>query len=341
MANTHQHDEIREASRRSLLAAFALTALLMVAEIVGSFVAGSLSLLAHAGHMLTHVASFGLALFAIRLAKRPASANRTYGYNRVEILAAAANALLMWLVAAYIVWEVIDGLALGGPDGHGAHGHVGHDHHELEGGTISVLGGLGIVVQLLIVYVLSRSSKRSLNVEGAMRHAAVDVLASLALVVSGVLVLLFGESEWVERVDPVLSLILVVLILGSSWQLVSSVVLVLIEGTPEHLDLYRLCHDMEELPGVTLVHDIHVWTVTSGYISLTAHVLVDPDYQGDHNKLLRALRRIARELHGINHSTIQLETSVEDCDEDHHVDHLLQREKIRRNRRWIRTRISS
>ena len=151
----------------------------------------------------------------------------------------------------------------------------------------------------------------------------------------------FGESEWVNGVDPVLSLILVVLILGSSWQLVSSVLLVLIEGTPEHLDLYRLCHDMEEIPGVTVVHDIHVWTVTSGYVSLTAHVLVDPDHDGDHNEMLRALHRIAREDHGIAHSTIQLETSVEDCDEDHHVDHLLQREKIRRNRRWIFPGISS
>ena len=323
---SHHHHEIREASRRSLWAAFALTALLMVAETVGSIVSGSLSLLAHAGHMLTHVASYALALFAIRLAKRPASVHRTYGYNRAEILAAAANALLMWLFAAYIVWEVVNRVTAGGH---------GHDHHEFEGGTVSVLGGLGIVVQLSIAYVLSRSSKRSLNVEGAMRHAVVDVLSSAALVVSGILVAVFGESEWVESVDPVLSLILVVLILGSSWQLASSVLLVLIEGTPEHLDLYRLCHDMEEIPGVTVVHDIHVWTVTSGYVSLTAHVLVDPDHEGDHNEMLRALRRIAREDHGINHSTIQLETSVEDCDEDHHVDHLLQREKIRRNRRWI------
>ena len=323
---SHHHNEIREASRRSLLVAFALTALLMVAEIVGSIVSGSLSLLAHAGHMLNHVASYALALFAIRLAKRPASVHRTYGYNRAEILAAAANALLMWLFAAYIVWEVVNRVTAGGH---------GHDHHEFEGGTVSVLGGLGIVVQLSIAYVLSRSSKRSLNVEGAMRHAVVDVLSSATLVVSGILVAVFGESEWVESVDPVLSLILVVLILGSSWQLASSVLLVLIEGTPEHLDLYRLCHDMEEIPGVTVVHDIHVWTVTSGYVSLTAHVLVDPDHEGDHNEMLRALRRIAREDHGIAHSTIQLETSVEDCDEDHHVDHLLQREKIRRNRRWI------
>lgn len=328
MEHSHHHHDIREASRRSLLIAFALTALLMVAEIVGSFVSGSLSLLAHAGHMLTHVASFALALFAIRLAKRPASVHRTYGYNRAEILAAAANALLMWLFAAYIVWEVINRLTSDGGDGH-------DHHHEFEGGTVSVLGALGIVVQLSIAWVLSRSSKRSLNVEGALRHAVVDVISSAALVVSGLIVAVFGEAEWVESVDPILSLILATLIVGSSWQLASSVLLVLIEGTPEHLDLYRLCHDMEEIPGVTVVHDVHVWTVTSGYVSLTAHVLVDPDHEGDHSEMLRALRRIAREDHGIAHSTIQLETSVTDCDEDHHVDHLLQREKIRRSRRWV------
>jgi cobalt-zinc-cadmium efflux system protein len=331
----HDHHEVREASRRSLLAALILTALLMVAEIVGGILAGSLSLLAHAGHMLMHVAAFALALFAIRLAKRPASVKRTYGYNRMEILAAAANVLLMWLFAAYIVWEAVNRFMDGGDDHGHDHGHShGHDHG-FEGGTLTVMGIVGIVVKLAVVYVLSRSSRQSLNVEGAMRHAAVDVLSSVALVVSGLVVVAYEEASWVEYVDPALSLLLVLLVLGSSWQLASAVFLVLIEGTPKHLDVYRLCHDLEAVPGVTVVHDVHVWTVTSGYVSLTAHVLADPDYGGDYNDMLRELRRVAREGHGIAHSTIQLETSVEDCDEDHHVDHLLERERIRRDRRWI------
>ncbi|MCY4664159.1 MAG: cation diffusion facilitator family transporter [Acidimicrobiaceae bacterium] len=329
----HDHQEVREASRRSLLAALVLTAFLMVAEIVGSIVSGSLSLLAHAGHMLMHVAAFALALFAIRLAKRPASVQRTYGYNRMEILAAAANVLLMWLFAAYIVWEAVNRFTSGGDDHDHGHGH-GHDHG-FEGGTLTVLGVVGIVVKLAVVYVLSRSSKQSLNVEGAMRHAAVDVLSSVALVVSGVTVVLFEEASWVDFVDPGLSLLLVLLVLGSSWQLASAVLLVLIEGTPKHLDLYKLCHDLEEVPGVTVVHDIHVWTVTSGYVSLTAHVLADPEYGGDYDAMLRELRRVALEEHGIAHSTIQLETSVSGCTEDHHVDHLLERERTRRERRWI------
>ena len=228
------------------------------------------------------------------------------------------------------MWEAVNRFTSGGSDD-----HSGHDHHEFEGGTVTLLGVLGIIVKLAVAYVLSRSSKQSLNVEGALRHAVVDVLSSASLVVSGPLVVIFGAAEWVESVDPILSLVLVALIIGSSWQLASTVLLVLIEGTPKNLDLYRLCHDMEEVPGVTVVHDIHVWTVTSGYVSLTAHVLADPDYEGDHNALLRELRRIAREGHGIAHSTIQLETSVDDCDEDHHVDHLLQREKTRLKRRWI------
>ena len=326
----HDHHEVREASRRSLLAALVLTAFLMVAELVGSIVSGSLSLLAHAGHMLMHVAAFGLALFAIRLAKRPASVQRTYGYNRMEILAAAANVLLMWLFAAYIVWEAVNRFS--GGDDHG-HDH-GHDHG-FEGGTLTLLGVVGILVKLAVVYVLSRSSKQSLNVEGAMRHAAVDVLSSVALVATGVVVLLFEEASWVELVDPAVSLILVLLVVGSSWQLASAVLIILIEGTPKHLDLYKLCHDLEEVPGVTVVHDIHAWTVTSGYVSLTAHVLADPDYGGDYDAMLRELRRIASEDHGIAHSTIQLETSVSGCTEDHHVDHLLERERTRRERRWI------
>lgn len=329
----HDHHDVREASRRSLLVALVLTALLMVAEFVGSILSGSLSLLAHAGHMLMHVAAFGLALFAIRLAKRPASVQRTYGYNRMEILAAAANVLLMWLFAAYIVWEAVSRFGAESHDHSHGHSH-GHDHG-LEGGTLTVLGVVGIIVKLAVVYVLSRSSKQSLNVEGAMRHAAVDVLSSVGLVVSGVVVVLFEDRSWVDYVDPALSLLLVLLVLGSSWQLASAVFLVLIEGTPKHLDVYRLCNDFEEVPGVTVVHDIHVWTVTSGYVSLTAHVLADPDYGGDHDTMLRELRRIASEEYGIAHSTIQLETSVTGCTEDHHVDHLLAREKARRGRRWI------
>ena len=322
----HDHHHLREASRRSLLGALALTALLMVAEVVASLLTGSLSLIAHAAHMVTDTASLGLALLAIRLANRPASALRTYGYNRAEILAAAVNVLLLWLFAGFIAWEAISRFG-------GDHQHGGHDH-EFEGGTVLVMGVLAIVVRLAAARMLSRS-RGNLNVEGALRHIVADVVASAGLVVSGILVLFFGEAEWVEIIDPLFSVLLVLLILFSSWQLLTSVFLVLIEGTPEHLDLYELCHDMEEVPGVTVIHDIHIWTVTSGYVALTAHVLADPDHAGDYDEMLRELRRIASKGHDIAHTTIQLETSVRDCTEDHHVDHLLRRQSERRRRKFL------
>lgn len=292
-----------------------MTATFMVVEVIGGFLSGSLALVADAGHMLTDSASIALALFAIWLAKRPASAERTYGYNRAEILAAAANALSLWLIAAWIVWEAI---------------HRFISPSEIEGGTVLIVGGIGLLVNLVAAYMLHGASGHSLNVEGALQHVLADLMGSVAVIVSAVIIILFG---W-NIVDPILSVLIALLIVFSSWHLVTSVLQVLVEGTPEDLDLYKLCHDMEEVPGVTVIHDVHAWTVTSGYVSLTAHVLADPDHAGDLDDMLRELRRIANEEHGIAHSTIQLETSVRGCaTEDHHVDHLLERQMARKKRK--------
>lgn len=322
--HTHADLTLREASKRSLMGALSVTLAYVVLGLIVGLLSGSLLVIAHAGHMLANCASLGLALLAIRLAEQPASAHRTYGYNRAEILAAGFNALSMWLIAAFILREAISRF--------GDEQELGGNDHHVEGVAVLSVEVLGILVLLAAAYIMSRSSKRSLNVEGARRHLMADVVSSSALVVSGFLVIVFGEAKWVEVVDPALSIFIALLIVGSSWRLTTSVFTVLIEGTPEHLDLYKLCHDIEEVPGVTVIHDIHVWTVTSGYVSLTAHVLVDPEHQGDSADMLREMRRIATEQHGIAHTTIQLETSVADCTEDHHVDHLLLREQSRRRR---------
>ena len=293
-----------------------MTATFMVVEVIGGFLSGSLALVADAGHMLTDSASLGLALFAIWLAKRPASAERTYGYNRAEILAAAANALSLWLISVWIIWEAI---------------HRFINPKDIEGVTVLIVGVIGLLVNLVAAYMLHGASERSLNVEGALQHVIADLMGSVAVIVSAVIVILFGWSI----VDPILSVLIALLILSSSWNLVTSVLQVLVEGTPEHLDLLELCSDMEDVPGVTVIHDVHAWTVTSGYVSLTVHVLADPDHVGDYDDMLRELRRIANQEHGIAHTTIQLETSVRGCDgEDHHVDHLLERQMARKKRRF-------
>lgn len=293
----------------------------MVVEVVGGVISGSLALIADAGHMLTDSASIALALFAIWIAKRPASAEKTYGYNRAEILAAAANALSLWLISAWILWEAI-------------HRFISWREAEIEGGVVLIVGGIGMLVNVIAAYMLHGGSEHSLNVEGALQHVIADIMGSAGVLVSGVIILVFQDVSWIVLVDPFVSVLIAALIVLSSWNLVTSVLVVLIEGVPDHLDVYKLCADIEDVPGVTIIHDVHVWTVTSGYVSFTAHVLVDPDHPGSHDDMLRELRRIAAEDHGLAHTTIQLETSVRGCTEDHHVDHLHLRESDRKIRKF-------
>ena len=296
-----------------------MTSTFMVVEVIGGIISGSLALIADAGHMLTDSASIALALFAIWMAKRPASAERTYGYNRAEILAAAVNAMSLWLISAWILWEAI---------------HRFLEPPEIEGGAVLIVGGIGMLVNIIAAYMLHGGSGHSLNVEGALQHVIADIMGSAGVLLSGLILVVFSGVHGIGIVDPIISVLIAALIVLSSWNLVTSVITVLIEGTPDHLDVYKLCSDMEDVPGVTIIHDVHAWTVTSGYVSLTAHVLADPDHPGDYQDLLNELRRVAREDHGIAHCTIQLETTARGCDEDHHVDHLLKRQADRKKRRF-------
>ena len=305
----HAHDhatELREASRRSLIIAFVLIASFMVAEVIGGIYSGSLALLADAGHMLTDAAAIALALLAVWLAGRPESIQRTFGYHRTEILAAAVNAISLWVVAGYISFE-------------GVHRIVHPDEfQEVEGGLMTIVGAIGLAVNIAAAFVLHRGSKHSVNVEGAFQHVLADMLGSVVVVISGIVVMTTG---W-DIIDPILSIGISVLIVISAWRLVSKVFHVLLGGTPDRIDLYKLCGEMEEVEGVTLIHDVHVWTLTSGYDLMTAHILVDPVYPGDVDALMNRLRRIASEGYGINHITLQMCRSVSECSEDHHVGHL-------------------
>ena len=180
---------------------------------------------------------------------------------------------------------------------------------------------IGLAINAIAAWILHRSSKHSINVEGVFWHVMADLMNSVVLVVSGIIVLLFN---W-YLVDPVLSILIAALILVSSFRLAIKVFHVLLESTPPHLDMYQLCSAPEDVEGVTLVHDVHAWTITTGYEALTAHVLVDPDYPGEFEPLLRRLRQIAYQDFGLRHITIQAEQSVTDCTEFHHVGHLAAR----------------
>ncbi len=309
--HSHDHvDELRGASIRALTIAMVMKLGYMLVDIVGGVMAGSLSLLAHAGHMFTDAASIGLALFAVHFAARAATAQRTFGYHRAEILAALVNALTLWVVSTLVLLEAYDRIT----------GGIAGDHdHEVEGGLMLIIGAVGFGINALVAWMLHASSKHSVNVEAAYRHVIADLLGSVAVVISAILVWAY---DW-DIADPISGAVVAILILLSTWRLLAKVIHVLLEGVPGHIDVYRLCSMIEELPGVTVIHDIHVWTLTPGYEALTAHVLVDPDHEEDHDGMLDRIRHIAYEEFGIGHITIQLETSAADCVEDHHVDHLM------------------
>lgn len=312
-AHDHSHD-LRGLSRRSLSFALVLIAGYMVAEIVGGILSGSLALLADAGHMATDAAAIGLALLAMWIAERAASAERTFGFYRTEILAALLNAVALWLIVAWICFEAY-------------HRFVQEGSH-VDGWPVLYVGLGGLAVNIAAAFILHRSSEHSLNAEGAFQHVMADLLGSVGVVVSSILIITLG---W-HMADPIISIVIGLLILVSSWGLMTTVLHVLLEGTPEHIDVYKLCSDLEDLDGVTIVHDVHVWTITSQSDAFTAHVLIDPDFHGDKDSLLTSMKNIVHEEFGISHVTIQMEESVRGCDENHHVDHLVQRSRIVRER---------
>lgn len=296
------HSHGRAASRRNLTIALGLTVGYMVVELVGGFLANSLSLLADAGHMITDAGAIGLALLAMWIAGRPASIERTFGLHRTEVLAALANALALWLIAGLIFFESYRRFL---------------DVPAVDGRLMLIVGGVGLVVNVAAAAVLRPSAKESLNVEGAFLHVVSDVLGSIAVIGAGLLILTTGWA----MADPIFGAVIGLLIVISSARLLWKVLHVLMEGTPAHLDLHGLCQRLERLDGITGVHDIHAWSITTGYDALSAHVTADAAALNNPGQVLERLRNIASQEFGISHVTIQLEASEDGCVEDHHIAH--------------------
>ena len=317
-AHNHAHD-FREASRRNLTISLVLITGYMVAEVIGGWLSGSLALLADAGHMATDAAAIGLALGAMWISQREASPERTFGFYRVEVLAAMANVVALWMITGWIFFEAYHRFTI--------------EKTHVDGWPVLIVGAGGLLVNIAAAFILRHSSEHSLNAAGAFQHVRADLLGSLGVIVSAVLILAFG---W-RLADPILSVVIGLLILFGSRRLLVQVVHVLLEGTPEHIDVYELCHDIEEIEGVTLIHDVHVWTITSQSEAFTAHVLVDPDYAGDIDKLINDVQEIAHDRYGIGHATIQVEQSLTGCVEDHHVGHLMHRSRDEQDPRSLRS----
>jgi cobalt-zinc-cadmium efflux system protein len=281
----HAHDH-RSASRRALVAVLVLTLSFTVVEVVGGILTGSLALLADAGHMVSDVLAIGLALGAISLARRPSSARRSFGFQRAEILAAFVNGLALVLVSGWIVWEAI--------------GRI-DDPPEILGGWMLLVALAGLAVNAGAAAILIRSGRESLNVEAAFRHVVADLLGSAGVLVAALVILLTG---W-DAVDPIVSIAIAVLILASAWGVLRDSTAILMEQTPSGIDADEVARAIVEVPGVTSVHDLHVWRITSGFDALSAHVLVSRGE--DCHGLRRDIERAIAERFGITHTTLQVD----------------------------------
>ena len=281
--------------RKKLVWVVALTGTYLVAEVIGAFVTGSLALLADAGFMFTDLVAVSLALFAIKIAARPASARRTYGYYRAEVLAALANALLMVFICGFILFE--------------AYQRVQHPREVMGGGMMAV-ALVGLAVNIAGALLLRQAARESLNMRGAYLEVLGDMVGSLAVIAGGVIIWFTG---W-RLVDPVLSVGIGLFILPRAWSLLRESLDILMESTPRHLDLPRLRARLTAIAGVAGVHDLHAWTLTSGMTALSGHLVV-PD-PAQHFAVLAAARGMLRDEFGLEHVTLQLEPP--DFDESAH-----------------------
>jgi cobalt-zinc-cadmium efflux system protein len=288
MSHDHDHDHGNRVAtdRRALAIALALIVAFLVVEVVAAVIAGSLALLADAGHMLTDAGALAFALFAATLASRPAQGRWTFGYKRLEILAAQANGITLLVVALLIVYGSVRRLI--SPD-------------EVRGGIVVAVALAGIGVNLAATSVLARASRESLNVRGAFLHVATDSVAFAATAIAGALILVTG---W-DRFDPIASLCVAALMLWASWGLLHESSSIFLERSPSGIDPEAVGRALVAEPDVVEVHDLHVWTVTSGFPALAAHVLVAPD--SDCHAIRRHLEQMLHERFELEHTTLQVE----------------------------------
>ena len=280
----HSHDH--PADRRLLAAALLLIVGLLIAEVVVGIVAGSLALLADAGHMLTDAAALALALVAAAVAARPPGGSWTFGFRRVEILAALANGITLVLVGIWIVYAAVRRLVFP-PD--------------VRGGLVLALAGAGVLVNVAAAALLAGPSRKSLNIRGAFLHVTTDLAAFAGTATAGGLILLTG---W-DRFDPLASLAVAALIFWSAAILLRESSRILLEVSPGEMPPEDIAEAMLSVPDVVEVHDLHVWTVGSGFPSLSAHVLVRPE--GDCHQARRELAEMLAERFGLQHATLQVE----------------------------------
>ena len=284
-SHAHAHAPARAGDARRMVVVLWINVAMLVAGVVGGIVFDSLALLADAGHVLTDVGAIALALFAARMARRPPTPQRTFGFRRGEILAALVNGLTLVAIAVLVFVAAISRLS---------------DPPDVEGAGVLIIGALSLVGNGVAGWLLVRGDRENLNLEGVLRHTAADALGSVGVIAAGAIVLAGGSNA----ADPIVSMLIGVLILLGSWRLVREPFNVLMESAPEGMDVQQVGAAMCSIEGVREVHDLHIWEVTSGFPALAAHVRTEPTEDAD------AVReRIEAMLHDqfhLEHTTLQV-----------------------------------
>jgi cobalt-zinc-cadmium efflux system protein len=277
----------RHTETQRLKWALVLSAVYFFAELIAGFLTNSLALLSDAGHMLSDIGALSLSLFAFRMARRPATLSSTYGYHRIEILAALFNGLTLWLIVGVIFAA--------------AYNRFSHPP-VVESYGMMIVAALGLVVNLVAAAILHGGHRHNLNLRGAFLHVVSDAVGSVGAIVAGVVM---WKTGW-YLADPVIGVLISVLILFSSWSLVKDSLSVLMQAVPKGIRLEEVRQTIEAVEGVSAVHDLHIWAVTSDIFTLSAHAVVANG--GDFHEVLNGIEDTLRERFNIEHTTIQLET---------------------------------
>ncbi len=288
-AHDHHHGGDEKNASRIGIAAL-LTGGFMVVELGGGIVSGSLALLADAGHMLSDFGALALAWIGFRMARRPATLQRTFGFRRFPVLAAFVNGMALFLIAAWIVYEAVMRL---------------NDPHPVASGLMLWIAVGGLIVNLMSFAVLHGADRDNLNVRGALLHVAGDLLGSLAAIIAAIIIMTTG---WTPA-DPLLSVLVAVIILRSAWSVTAQSAHILLEGAPEGIDLHHVIHDLtDHVEGVTDIHHAHLWSLDGRRSMMTLHARIKETESGP--DVIARIKARLNEVHGIGHATVEIETDA-------------------------------
>jgi cobalt-zinc-cadmium efflux system protein len=284
----HNHNEDRQINKQGLVIAFVITFVIMIAEIIGGLLSNSLALLSDAGHMFTDTFALGLSLWAIKMAQKPATHRKTFGYHRLEILAALANGILLILISIWIFYEAYQRF---------------FNPPEIKSGLMLIIAIIGLIGNFIGMTMLQRSSQNNLNVRGALLHMLGDTLSSVGVIIGGIFIMFTG---W-RMVDPIVSILINGFIMHSAFQLIFESGEVLLEAVPRGLVLQEVVAEVKKVPGVRDLHDLHIWAITSGLHALSGHILIADQQISAGTTILKEVEEVLEHKFGITHTTLQLE----------------------------------